>query len=105
MRLWPGRVDVAQLICAPPSALQDYCGSLSEEAIRKNFVLIYELLDEVGSGVIWSDLEQRNGNPLDTGPRTTCALLVWRQARPNSQKHGYFDTLDLESVFGVPTAF
>ncbi|KAI8470762.1 MAG: Mu homology domain-containing protein [Monoraphidium minutum] len=27
--------------------IKDYCGSLSEEAIRKNFVLIYELLDEV----------------------------------------------------------
>ncbi|GBF92450.1 AP-4 complex subunit mu [Raphidocelis subcapitata] len=27
--------------------IRDYCGSLSEEAIRKNFVLIYELLDEV----------------------------------------------------------
>ena len=26
---------------------QDYCGLLSEEAVRKNFVLLYELLDEV----------------------------------------------------------
>jgi len=26
---------------------KDYCGILSEEAVRKNFVLIYELLDEV----------------------------------------------------------
>ena len=25
---------------------KDYCGLLSEEAIRKNFVLVYELLDE-----------------------------------------------------------
>ncbi len=29
------------------SSLQDYCGLLSEEAVRKNFVLLYELLDEV----------------------------------------------------------
>ena len=29
------------------SCVQDYCGLLSEEAVRKNFVLIYELLDEV----------------------------------------------------------
>ena len=28
-------------------AMQDYCGLLSEEAVRKNFVLLYELLDEV----------------------------------------------------------
>ena len=27
--------------------MQDYCGLLSEEAVRKNFVLVYELLDEV----------------------------------------------------------
>eukprot|EP00882_Tetradesmus_deserticola_P025953 GHRQ01028550.1.p1 GENE.GHRQ01028550.1~~GHRQ01028550.1.p1 ORF type:complete len:172 (+),score=49.75 GHRQ01028550.1:631-1146(+) len=27
--------------------IKDYCGSISEEAIRKNFPLIYELLDEV----------------------------------------------------------
>ena len=27
--------------------LQDYCGLLSEDAVRKNFVLVYELLDEV----------------------------------------------------------
>lgn len=26
---------------------QDYCGVVGEEAIRKNFILIYELLDEV----------------------------------------------------------
>ena len=25
---------------------RDYCGVLSEEAIRKNFVLIYEIIDE-----------------------------------------------------------
>lgn len=29
------------------NVLQDYCGLLSEEAVRKNFVLVYELLDEV----------------------------------------------------------
>lgn len=27
--------------------MQDYCGSVGEDAVRKNFVLIYELLDEV----------------------------------------------------------
>ena len=27
--------------------MQDYCGLVSEEAVRKNFLLIYELLDEV----------------------------------------------------------
>ena len=27
--------------------MQDYCGVLSEEAVRKNCVLVYELLDEI----------------------------------------------------------
>jgi AP-4 complex subunit mu-1 len=27
--------------------IKDFCGVLSEEAIRKNFVMIYEILDEV----------------------------------------------------------
>jgi AP-4 complex subunit mu-1 len=26
---------------------KDYCGTLSEEAMRKNFILLYELLDEM----------------------------------------------------------
>jgi len=26
---------------------KDYCGVLSEESIRKNFILLYELLDEM----------------------------------------------------------
>lgn len=26
---------------------RDYCGVLNEESIRKNFVLIYELIDEI----------------------------------------------------------
>ena len=26
---------------------RDYCGILSEESIRKNFVLIYEIIDEI----------------------------------------------------------
>ena len=30
-----------------PQIFKDYCGIVTEEAIRKNFVLIYELLDEI----------------------------------------------------------
>jgi hypothetical protein len=26
---------------------QDYCGVFTEDAVRKNFVLVYELLDEI----------------------------------------------------------
>mmetsp|Transcript_21717 Transcript_21717/g.42674 ORF Transcript_21717/g.42674 Transcript_21717/m.42674 type:complete len:450 (-) Transcript_21717:38-1387(-) len=36
-----------ELLARLAKLFKDYCGVLSEEAIRKNFVLIYELLDEV----------------------------------------------------------
>lgn len=36
-----------QLINRISQLIKDYCGSLSEELVRENFILIYELLDEV----------------------------------------------------------
>ena len=47
------RISKVLQLCAkrlPYASLQifkDYCGIVTEEAIRKNFVLIYELLDEI----------------------------------------------------------
>jgi len=35
-----------ELISSMTKIVRDYCGILNEEAVRKNFVLIYELLDE-----------------------------------------------------------
>jgi AP-4 complex subunit mu-1 len=37
-------LEVLQRVCI---VIKDFCGVLSEEAIRKNFVMIYEILDEV----------------------------------------------------------
>lgn len=36
-----------QVLINAALGMQDYCGLLSEEAVRKNFLLVYELLDEV----------------------------------------------------------
>lgn len=36
-----------ELLNRMAKVFKDYCGVLSEEAIRKNFILIYELLDEI----------------------------------------------------------
>ena len=36
-----------QLLSKIAKIFKDYCGTLSEEAIRKNFILLYELLDEM----------------------------------------------------------
>ena len=36
-----------KLLSKIAKVFKDYCGTLSEEAIRKNFILLYELLDEM----------------------------------------------------------
>lgn len=36
-----------RLLLRIESALQDFCGTLSEDSVRKNFILIYEVLDEM----------------------------------------------------------
>ena len=38
---------VLELLARLAKSFRDFCGILSEEAIRKNFVLVYEVLDEV----------------------------------------------------------
>jgi AP-4 complex subunit mu-1 len=38
---------VMDIIYRMMKVFRDYCGVLSEESIRKNFVLIYEIIDEV----------------------------------------------------------
>lgn len=37
-------IEVLGRIC---KVIKDFCGVLTEDAIRKNFILIYELLDEI----------------------------------------------------------
>jgi len=38
---------VIELLSRIAKVFKDYCGTLSEESIRKNFILLYELLDEM----------------------------------------------------------
>jgi AP-4 complex subunit mu-1 len=38
---------VIDLLSTIAKVFKDYCGTLSEEAMRKNFILLYELLDEM----------------------------------------------------------
>ena len=35
------------ILCRISQLCKDYCGVLNEESLRLNFVLVYELLDEV----------------------------------------------------------
>jgi len=38
---------VLELLSRIAAVLKDYCGVLNEETLRKNFILAYELLDEM----------------------------------------------------------
>ncbi|KAK3241350.1 hypothetical protein CYMTET_48873 [Cymbomonas tetramitiformis] len=38
---------ILELIQRVAAVIKDYCGTLSEDVIRKNFILVYELLDEL----------------------------------------------------------
>lgn len=40
-------LSLLQLLSTIARIFKDYCGTLSEEALRKNFILCYELLDEM----------------------------------------------------------
>ncbi len=48
----PGPPTHVLNVCRVAGLCKDYCGVLNEEAIRLNFVLIYELLDEVMVSII-----------------------------------------------------
>ncbi len=43
----PNGTCILELLTKIARVFADYCGTLSEEAIRKNFILLYELLDEI----------------------------------------------------------
>jgi len=40
-------ITIVELLSKIAKVFKDYCGTLSEEALRKNFILLYELLDEM----------------------------------------------------------
>jgi len=43
----PCDINQTKLLACIARIFKDYCGTLSEEALRKNFILCYELLDEM----------------------------------------------------------
>lgn len=44
---------VLELLQRIARVVKDYLGILNEESLRKNFVLVYELLDEVIVSMLW----------------------------------------------------
>jgi len=70
--------------------MKDYCGVLTEEAIRKNFVLIYELVDEIlDFGYPQATEELMNfiySSPVLTDTETRSAMLTWIPQKTTSSK-------------------
>ena len=57
------RVQASRVACCA----QDYCGVLTEDSLRKNFILVYELLDEmIDYGCASRALPIRKPRPLKT---------------------------------------
>lgn len=82
--------------------IQDYCGLLSEEAVRKNFVLIYELLDEVvdygypqnSSSEALKEFILNEPTILKPVSCHCCVLQRSTAAHRNIQQHSSGDTLE-----------
>jgi hypothetical protein len=67
--------------------IKDYCGHLSEESIRKNFVLIYELLDEaVDYGVPQASCSPSN---LHMCKEKAWCCRINNAAGPNNRDSGW----------------
>jgi AP-4 complex subunit mu-1 len=65
----------------------DYCGVINEESVRKNFLLIYELVDEVfvGSEEILSD-SQDFGYPQETATESLKAFVANTPVRTDTSE-------------------
>ena len=69
---------------------KDFCGVLSEESMRRNFVLIYELIDEIID----------NGYPQTTASEVLRIAVHSDAVAVNSPSHG----INLSSVTNIPNA-
>ena len=68
---------VLELLDRLAKVFKDYCGVLSEESIRKNFILVYELLDEVRAAPLRRGRAAARGaaaHPASAAPRPPQAL-------------------------------
>ncbi|TQE06409.1 hypothetical protein C1H46_007908 [Malus baccata] len=83
-----------EFLCRVADVLTDYLGSLNEDVIKDNFVIVYELLDEMID----------NGFPLTTEPnilRETSSSFCWRSlSRTFSHRIRGYDPPPL--LFGLP---
>ena len=85
---------VLELLDRLAKVFKDYCGVLSEESIRKNFILVYELLDEVRRGAarrrgLWPPWRRR---------QRRAAIPPSFAARPQALDYGYPQSTSTETL-------
>lgn len=84
---------------------KDYCGVLSEEAIRKNFILIYELLDEMidfgyPQGTSTENLKAFVYNEPVLVETSRRVLAAGNKTKPSSAAHKPVVSSAVDSVIG-----
>jgi hypothetical protein len=95
--------------------IKDYCGVVSEESIRRNFILIYELLDEILDfgyaqststehlkNFIYNEAQVRpSSNSIDALSCSSLALFSFCSPSPPSSAvgHSLFAPLMIPVVF------
>ncbi|XP_017413508.1 AP-3 complex subunit mu isoform X3 [Vigna angularis] len=106
-----------EFLCRAADVLNDYFGALNEDIIKDNFVIVYELLDEmIDNGFplttepsilreiinppnvvnkALSIVTGSNSNVSDTLPRATASCIPWRTAEPKySNNEVYVDLVE-----------
>lgn len=84
---------VIELISRLTRVFKDYCGVLTEESIRKNFVLIYELLDETMDFGVPQDTSTEilktyvHNAPIVVGKKSIFGAGIGRKTIPSSAVH------------------
>ncbi|KAK7392102.1 hypothetical protein VNO78_20529 [Psophocarpus tetragonolobus] len=98
-----------EFLCRVADVLNDYFGALNEDVIKDNFVIVYELLDEMIDngfplttepcvlremitppnmvGKALSIVTGSSSNVSDTLPRATVSCVPWRTAEPKYAKN------------------
>lgn len=78
---------VLELLDRMTRVFKDYCGYLSEEALRKNFVLVYELIDEILVRALSSlPVKGKQGSPCLSSHRCLPTYFTWSSRCPTSSR-------------------
>ncbi|KAJ0974683.1 hypothetical protein J5N97_016648 [Dioscorea zingiberensis] len=68
-----------EFLCRVADVLTDYLGSLNEDLIKDNFVIVYQLLDEMMDNGFPLTMEGESSNVSTMLPDATTSSIPWRK--------------------------